>query len=149
LRERRGLPEGGHGVGEPQPPRLVLDEMFSPTIGVTLRERKHDVIAVAERVELRSMTDDGVFAWAVADGRWLLTENVRDFRPILLRAMQAGGIITGVLFTNSRTFPRSRQNLGPLIEALNAWLSTGPPPAPLSEDWLLDPGPVQTTDEPE
>jgi len=126
-----------HRVSEPGAARLVLDEMFSPTIAAALRERKHDVIAVAERVDLRSMTDDEVFAWAVADNRWLLAENMKDFRPILLRAMQAGGVITGLLFTSSRTFPRSRQNPGPLIDALHAWLSTGPPPAPLAEDWLL------------
>lgn len=113
--------------------------MFSPTIAAALRDLKHDVVAVAERVDLRSLTDDEVFVWAVADDRWLLTENVKDFRPILLRAMPSGGVITGLLFTSSRTFPRSRQNPGPLIDALHAWLSVGAPTPPLTEDWLLDP----------
>jgi hypothetical protein len=124
---------------EPDPVRLLLDEMFSPKIAATLREREHDVIAVAERIDLRSMTDDELFAWTVADSRWLLTENVKDFRPILLRAMQGGAVTTGLLYTSSRTFIRSRQNPGPLINALDTWLSTGPPPAPLTEDWLQDP----------
>lgn len=111
--------------------------MFSPAIADALRRREHDVIAIAERLDLRTMTDDEVFAWATTDNRWILTENVKDFRPILLRAMQTEGTITGLLFTSNRSFPRSRQNPGPLIEALDQWLATGPPAAPLTEDWLV------------
>jgi hypothetical protein len=118
---------------------LVLDEMFSPAIAAALRDLGHDVAAVAERADLRSMTDGDLFAWSAADHRWLLTENVKDFRPIMLRALQAGGTAAGLLFTSSRAFPRSRKNLGPLIHALHAWLLAGPPAPPLTEDWLLGP----------
>jgi hypothetical protein len=125
-----------------QPPAtgLLLDEMFSPAIAAALRDLGHDVIAVAGRTDLRALTDDEVFAWASGNGRWLLTENVKDFRPILLRVLQAGSAGTGLLFTSSRAFPRSRNNPGPLIKALDAWLRTGPPLSPLTEDWLLNPG---------
>ena len=92
-------------MSRPAAGRLALDEMFSPAIAGALRELGHDVVAVAERVDLRSMTDDGLFAWSAAEQRWLLTENVRDFRPIMLRALQAGGAISGLLFTSSRAFP--------------------------------------------
>jgi predicted nuclease of predicted toxin-antitoxin system len=68
---------------------LVLDEMFSPAIAAALRDRGHEVVAVAERGELRAMTDDEVFAWATARGWWLATENVKDYQPILLRALQS------------------------------------------------------------
>lgn len=131
---------GAAAVGrmtEQAPSRLLLDEMFSPTIAGALRQRDHDVIAAAERLDLRAMTDDDLFAWSAAEARWLLTENVKDFRPILLRALQTGGAVTGLLFTSSRAFPRSRQNPGPLIEALHSWLKTGPPAPPVFEDWLL------------
>ncbi|HUZ53437.1 MAG TPA: DUF5615 family PIN-like protein [Streptosporangiaceae bacterium] len=117
--------------------RLALDEMFSPVIAASLRDLGHDVIAVAERTELRAMTDDEVFAWATANSRWLLTENVKDFQPILLRALQAGNPATGLLYTSSRSLPRSRKNPGPLIQALHKWLTQGPPEPPLTEDWLL------------
>ena len=116
--------------------------MFSPAIAAALRHLGHDVIAVAERPELRAMTDDAVFAWAAGQGRWLVTENVKDFRPILLQALQAGSPILGLVFTTSRAFPRSRKNPGPLIEALHAWLLAGPPEPPLTEDWLLSLGPA-------
>ena len=120
--------------------RLLLDEMFSPAIASALRELGHDVLAVAERGELRAMSDEELFAWATAQYRWVLTENVKDFRPILLRALQADSAVAGILCTSNRAFPRTRKNPGPLIQALDAWLRTGPPERPLSEDWLRGPG---------
>ena len=119
--------------------RLALDEMFSPAIAAALRGLGHDAIAVAERGDLRAMSDAELFARAVAEDRWLMTENVKDFRPILLQALQGGTRITGVLFTSSRSFPRSRKNPGPLIEAIHAWMRNGPPARPVTEDWLVSP----------
>jgi hypothetical protein len=66
-----------------------------------------------------------------------LTENGKDFRPIMLRALQAGGAAAGLLFTSSRTFPRSRQNPGRRIDAIYAWLAERPPAPPLTADWLI------------
>jgi predicted nuclease of predicted toxin-antitoxin system len=117
--------------------RLLLDEMFSPAIAAELRALGHDAIAVADRPDLRSKSDEEVFAWASAEKRWLLTENVKDFRPIMLRALPAGPLDCGLLFTSSRAFPRSRKNPGPLIRALHAWLDAGPPAPPATEPWLL------------
>jgi len=117
--------------------RLLLDEMFAPVMAAELRELGHDVIAVAERPDLRSKSDEEIFLWASTEKRWVLTENVKDFRPILLRALQAGTPTSGFLFTSSHAFSRSRKNPGPLIQALNAWLTTGPPAPPVTEAWLL------------
>ena len=119
--------------------RLLLDEMFSPAIAAELRALGHDVIAVADRPDLRSKSDEEIFAWASADKRWLLTENVKDFRPIMLRALPAGAPGCGLLFTSCRAFPRSRKNSGSLIRTLNAWLTVEPPPPPVTESWLLGP----------
>jgi len=126
-------------MNQPTGVRLVMDEMVSPRIAAALRDQGDDVIAVAERGELRAMNDEEVFAWANAQRRWLLTENVKEFRPILLRALQADTPVTGILFTSGRSFPRSRKNPGPLIQAIHAWLVSGPPESPLTEDWLLNP----------
>lgn len=47
---------------------------------------------------MRSMTDADVFAWVLAAPCWLLTENVKDFRPTLLLTppgwndVNAGGV---------------------------------------------------------
>lgn len=123
---------------EPPPVRLLMDEMFSPAVAAELRGLGHDVIAVAEHPELRSKNDEEVFAWACAEKRWVLTENVKDFRPILLRALQGGLPACGLLFTSSRTFHRSRKNPGPLIRALHAWLSMEPPAPSVTEWWLTE-----------
>jgi hypothetical protein len=124
-------------VTEPAGPiHLLLDEMFLPRIAEALRERKHNVIALVERPDMRAMPDEEVFAWAAAQRCWLLTENVKDFQPIKLRALQANASTAGLLFTSSRTFPRSRQHIGPLVDALDAWLAQGPPEPPIIEDWL-------------
>ena len=128
-------------MSDPEPTHLLLDEMSSPALAAALRKQGHTVTAVAERVDLRAMTDHQVFAWAAAEQAWVLTENVKDFRPIILEAMQSGAVVPGLLFTSSRTFPRSRNNPGPLIDALHAWLLAGPPPPPITEDWLLSPEP--------
>jgi predicted nuclease of predicted toxin-antitoxin system len=120
--------------------RLLLDEMFSPVIAAALRDLGHDVTAIAEQPALRAMNDEDVFALAAAHGQWLLTENVKDFQPILQQALQAGTPTAGLLFTSSRTFPRSRKNPGPLIQAIHAWLTIRTPPPPLTEDWLQDSG---------
>ena len=111
--------------------------MFSPAIAAGLRHLGHDVIAVADRPDLRAKSDEEIFAWASAERRWLLTENVKDFRPIMLRALSGGPPGCGLLFTSSRAFPRSRKNPGPLINALHAWLTAGPPAPPVTESWLL------------
>ena len=99
--------------------RLLLDEMFSPAIAAELRQRGHDVIAVADRADLRAKSDEEIFAWASAERRWLLTENVKDFRPIMLRVVSAGSPGCGLLFTSSRAFPRSRKN--PVRSAERSW----------------------------
>jgi len=123
---------------QPTAARLLLDERFSPGIAAELRGLGHDVLAVADRPDLRSKSDEEIFAWTSAQKRWLLTENVKDFRPVLLRALQAGQPGAGILFTSSRVFPRSRKNPGPMIRALHAWLMVGPPAPPVMEAWLVE-----------
>jgi predicted nuclease of predicted toxin-antitoxin system len=132
-------PPATHRVNQPSPARLLLDEMFSPVIAAALRDLGHDVAAVAEQPALRAMTDEEVFALAAAQGQWLLTENVKDFQPILQLSRQAGTPAAALLFTSSRAFPRSRKNPGPLVDAIHAWLTAGTPRPPLCEDWLLNP----------
>lgn len=48
----------------------------------------------------------------------VITESVKDFRPLLEEGYGAG-----VLLTSSRHFPRSRGNLGLLLDEINRWLN--------------------------
>lgn len=117
---------------------LLLDEMFAPSIAVELRRRGHDVIAVAAEPELRSMTDTEIYSWATRERRRIVTENVKDFRRLLMQDAESDG--PGVLFTSARTFPRSRRAPGSLIASLESWLSQPGVLARPPEDWLAPAG---------
>jgi len=69
---------------------LVLDEMASPEIASELVKRGHDVVAVAADPALVGLPDEQVLEWATAQGRCLVTENVKDFE-VLRRASAAQG----------------------------------------------------------
>src|SRR6476646_9414191 len=58
--------------------RLLLDEMYPASLAEQLRLRGHDVSAVTERPELRSLPDADVFAVAQQEGRAVMTENIAD-----------------------------------------------------------------------
>jgi hypothetical protein len=63
--------------------RLLLDEMYAPAVAVELRARGHDVLSVHEADPvLVGASDAEVLFAAVSAERALVTENVRDFRPL-------------------------------------------------------------------
>jgi hypothetical protein len=115
---------------------LLLDEMHAPVVAAKLRDRGHDVLAVAEQDDLRALTDEQLFRWASERDRRIVTENVKDFAPLLRRAEELRHHAAPLLFTSSRTFPRTRRNPGPMIDALDAWLRAAKASEPPMEDWL-------------
>jgi predicted nuclease of predicted toxin-antitoxin system len=99
--------------------KLLLDEMFSPAIADHLRQSGHDVVAVKERPDLVQRADSYVFDAAQAEGRVVVTENVRDFRQIAQEESGGRPSHAGVIFTTERAFFRgSRGAIGRLVEAL-------------------------------
>lgn len=94
------------------------------------------MLALVAEPELRALSDAEVSALAADQGRRLVTENVKDFRPLA-----ADGNGAGLLFTSSRRFPRHRAQVGPLIEALDRWLNAAASAPRPPEDWLSDPAP--------
>jgi predicted nuclease of predicted toxin-antitoxin system len=64
--------------------RILLDAHISGrTVGKALVEGSHDVRALDSEVELEGLSDPEVLKLAAAEGRVLVTANVRDFEPIL------------------------------------------------------------------
>ena len=105
--------------------RLLLDEMWPPAVAVALRERGHDVVAVAERPDLRGQPDEVIFAEALADDRAIVTENVVDFRPLAAEALRAGRTSPTLILTSNRAYPRaSSHTAGRLVMALDRLLAT-------------------------
>lgn len=86
--------------------RLLLDEHHDPEVARDLRERGHDVAAVAERDDLRGRPDAEIFDAAGAEGRAVVTEDVRDFTLLVLRATDLDRHHDGVVFTSATRFPR-------------------------------------------
>lgn len=115
---------------------LLLDEMHAPVVATASRDRGHDVLAGTEQDELRVLTDEELFRWAAERDRRIVTENVKDFAPLLRRADELGHHLATLLFTSSRAFPRSRRNPGPIIDALDAWRRAVQASEPPVEAWL-------------
>ncbi len=111
--------------------RLLLDEMFAPMLAERLRADGFDVVAVAGHATLAAASDEEIMRWAAAHGRRLVTENVKDFEPLVKHASERGDPVARMLYTSNRRFPRTRQNPSPLLDALCRWLKqptghTGP-----------------------
>ena len=68
--------------------RLLLDEMYPSALAEQLRNNGHDVSAITERPELRSLSDADVFATAQHERRAVVTENIADFVPLVEGADQ-------------------------------------------------------------
>ncbi|HKG38638.1 MAG TPA: DUF5615 family PIN-like protein [Conexibacter sp.] len=101
--------------------RLLLDEMYPPTIAAGLRRRGVDVVAVTERPELRNMPDPDLFAAAQAERRAVVTENVRDFVPIANDCDARALAHHGLVLVNPGAYPRgNRRTIGAMVTALMA-----------------------------
>jgi hypothetical protein len=117
-----------------RPPALILDEMSPPAIADALRQRGHDVLAIAADPQLRAMTDEQVCSWAAEHHRRIVTENAKDYRRLVVTFERSTA--PTLLLTSNRTFPRSRRNFGRIIAALDAWLTAAARKDRPSEDWL-------------
>jgi len=117
--------------------RLLLDEHYGQAIAEALRARRHDVIAVVADPELRGRSDVEIYAWAAARDHRVVTENIKDFRPLLVAATARGGEVAGLLLVHPRRYPRGgAQRASAIIEALDGWLhASAAAPRPV-EDWL-------------
>lgn len=120
--------------------RALLDEQLSPQIAARLRSRGHDVAAVAERADLLGSSDRVILDAAAREQRALVTNNVKDFRPLaaerLARGQDHGGLI---LLPSTRT--RTCSQVERLANAIEAVLKAHPGGLESSERWV---GPLST-----
>lgn len=124
-------------AGRARAVKLLLDEMLSPDIADLLASRGHDVTAVAAS-EHAELSDPEVLDLARAQQRAVVTNNVRDFRPLHIAAVAAGGAGHYGMVFMAGTFRRSKADIGRIAEALELKLKRHPKLEDLAnaEDWL-------------
>jgi hypothetical protein len=117
--------------------RLLLDEMLSPIIAADLRERGHDVEAIAGS-QHAELSDPEVMNVARSQRRAIVTNNLVDFRPLHHEAVAPGGPgHFGMVFMPG-SYRRTKADIGRITKALDEKLREFPGEDDLAngETWL-------------
>ena len=112
--------------------------MLSPAIARELSTRGYDAEAVAGHPDREALSDAEVLAVARTEHRAVVTNNLRDFRPLHHEAITPGGPgHYGMIFIPG-TYRRTRNDTGKIIAALEALLAQYPGQTDLAnaEAWL-------------
>ena len=113
--------------------KLLLDEMYPRQIATELRRRGHDASSVHDTPG-SGATDEAVFDHARAEGSAIVTENIRDYRPLAQAIHDAGEAHSGLILTTAKRWPR--HDPGALITALDELLTANPHGCVNEERWL-------------
>jgi len=115
--------------------KALLDEQLSPQIAALLRHRGLDVEAVAERLDLVGRSDALIFEAACREGRAVITNNIKDFRPLAAQWLAQGRVHAGlILLPSSRT--RTRAAIPVLADRIASVLQDNPDGLASSERWI-------------
>lgn len=102
--------------------KLLIDEMLSPVIARELRSRGPDVTAIKGSSGHESLTDPELMDLARRQRRAVVTNNLRDYRPLHHAAITtAGPGHHGMVFMPSG-YRRTKSDTGRIVSALEAVL---------------------------
>jgi len=79
-----------------RPIKLLLDEHIWEGLAEALRQRGYDVVHINHTAR-RGIDDDALLAFAIAEGRAVLTYNARHFVPLVRLWYEAGREHAGVI----------------------------------------------------
>lgn len=115
--------------------------MYPPFFAEALRKRSHDVVSVHDRDERRGKADPIIFAAAQAESRVVVTNNARDFVPLVAEAARGGERHHGLILTSDRTLRRTRGQTEAFVELLGGLMEANPGDAALRDQvrWLTRP----------
>ena len=116
----------------------MLDEMLAPDIARELRARGYDVEAVAGHHDWEGLSDSQIMVIARTEHRAIVTNNLRDYRPLHSEAITPGGHgHFGMIFIPSN-YRRAKADTARIIAALEAKLAEHPGEAGLANGgaWL-------------
>lgn len=115
--------------------RAILDEQLSPQIAVLLRKAGFDVDAVADREDLAGRSDRIIFEVACGENRAVVTNNIKDFRPLAAEWLAQGRVHAGlILLPSART--RTRHAVAAVAAAIENVLRDHPDGLSGSERWI-------------
>jgi predicted nuclease of predicted toxin-antitoxin system len=97
--------------------KLLLDEMYPPALARALHAVGIDAITIVE-LGMAGTADPGVFAYAVAENRPLLTENVADFVTIAAQHSTTGARHPGLMIALSNRFSRRASGRAAIVKAI-------------------------------
>lgn len=119
--------------------KALLDEQLSAQIAELLRKAGYDVEAVLDRNDLIGRSDRVIFETACSEGRAVITNNIKDFRPPAAEFLAQGRIHAGlILLPSART--RSRDAIAAIVIAIESILRANPQGLNSGERWI---GPLQ------
>jgi len=96
--------------------------MFSDSIAQRLRASGYDVASVVGDPALVALPDDQILARAVAEGRTLVTANIKDFIALDRRYRSGGQSHAGLILVSTKIFPQNRDFTAAVTSALAALL---------------------------
>jgi predicted nuclease of predicted toxin-antitoxin system len=115
--------------------KAILDEQLSPQIAALLCKAGYDVDAVAERDDLAGCSDRIIFEVANIEGRAVVTNNIKDFRPLAAEWLAQGQVHAGlILLPSART--RTRHAISAIADAIETILRDHPGGLRGSERWI-------------
>ena len=115
--------------------KALLDEQLSPQIAVLLRQVGLDVEAVADRPDLVGRSDMVIFEVACREDRAVITNNIKDFRPLAAQWLAQGRVHGGlILLPSARTRTRAATTM--LADRIACILQDNPDGLTSSERWI-------------
>jgi predicted nuclease of predicted toxin-antitoxin system len=116
--------------------KALLDEQLSPLIAQLLRERGLDVVAAAEPSDLVEASDREVLDTATREQRAVVTNDIKDFRPIAAERLTDGRGHPGLILLSASRSP-SRDATGALADAIEVLMRAHPDGIASSEHWIV------------
>ena len=118
--------------------KVLLDEHLSPLIGRALRDRGLDAESVSEREDIISASDEAVMEVAFAGDRAVVTNNVKDFRPIAAERLATARGHAGLILLPAR-HTRTLHATGYIADAVMAIMMGHPDGIQDQEHWIALP----------
>jgi hypothetical protein len=115
--------------------KALVDEQLSPQIALLLRAHCLDDESVADRPALVGRSDVVIFEVACSEDRAVITNNIKDFRPIAAQRLAQGRVHAGlILLPSSRT--RTRAAITVLADRIATILRDNPSGLACCERWI-------------